>query len=145
MLFYNIKQHFKLLNPAINYHVTSLSHQYHLPQNKFFLNLYYYIIINLITFAVQWVNPNLFVFRQKEEDPVVLMNNEPIKGRSSIGVNEISGRWPRDKALCRAENAGKSRPSLIPDIGINSTIKHSAGPVHKVIAIAPRALQRADL
>lgn len=42
MLFYNIKQHFKLLNPAINYHVTSLSHQYHLPQNKFFYILLYY-------------------------------------------------------------------------------------------------------
>lgn len=37
------------------------------------------------------------------------MDNEPIKDRSSIGVNEISGRWPRDKTLCRAENADERR------------------------------------
>lgn len=54
-------------------------------------------------------------------------------------------RCAERKTRMRDGFARKSRPSRIPDIGINSTIKHSAGRVHKVIAIAPRALQRADL
>lgn len=71
-------------------------------------------------------------------------NRSKVDLRSVLMKLAGDGRGIRG-ALCRAENARKSRSSLIPDIGINSTIKHSAGPVHKVIAIAPRALQRADL
>ena len=65
-----------------------------------------------------------------------------ISGGTEGGERAKAERKKRGRRIPQEESG---RVSRIPDIGINSAINHSAGPVHKVIAITPRALQRADL